>query len=399
MESIKNDNLNFNYLNTGKLDDIIPYFYDLISSSEKFVKAKKKSQCFKYSIKKINNINDIPKSTMYDSYFFPNIIQQHIDDNSLETINFKCIINKREINVNFILFESIDHKKIYELNKKINMIYMWIHILDSFATIKCTKYLNLYVYMTPFKKQLPDNQLIIIGPNHVNTGLTTSCQLSTEIILYRQEEWFKVFIHETFHNFGLDFSDMNLSSINSDLRKLFNVNIEYNLYETYCESWARIINCMFYSYFSTSKNNITNFTNAFIYNMQIECEHSLEQMIKILNFFGINFDIITNKTKDNISICNHLYKENSSVFSYYIITGLIINNYDNFIIWCNKNNNLFLNFKRTPGNVDKYIKFIDKTTKIKNILKNINIIETTDISHDNKNNSLKMSNLDVIKII
>jgi hypothetical protein len=133
--------------------------------------------------------------------------------------------------------------------------------------------------------------------------------------------------------------------------------------------------------------------------MQIECEHSLEQMIKILNFFGINFDIITNKTKDNISICNHLYKENSSVFSYYIITGLIINNYDNFIIWCNKNNNLFLNFKRTPGNVDKYIKFIDKTTKIKNILKNINIIETTDISHDNKNNSLKMSNLDVIKII
>jgi hypothetical protein len=399
MEFVENDNLKFNYLNTGKLHDIIPYFYDLIITSDKYVKSKKQTNCFKYSIKKINNINDIPKSSMHDSYFFPDTIQNHIDDYSLEAINFKCNINQREINVNFILFETITHEKILELNKKINMIYMWIYILDSFATLKCTKILNLYVYMTPFKKQLPDNQLIVIGPNHVNTGFTTSCQLSTDIILYRQEEWFKVFIHETFHNFGLDFSDMNLSSINSDLRKIFNVNIEYNLYETYCESWARIINCMFYSYLSMSKNNINNFTNVFIYNMTVECEHSLEQMIKILKFFDINFEIITNKNKENITICNHLYKENSSVFSYYVITALIINNYDNFMLWCNKNNNSFLKFKRTPGNIDKYINFIKKTSKTTHILKNINIIETSDISSSNKNTSLKMSNLNVIKII
>jgi hypothetical protein len=133
--------------------------------------------------------------------------------------------------------------------------------------------------------------------------------------------------------------------------------------------------------------------------MTVECEHSLEQMIKILKFFDINFEIITNKNKENITICNHLYKENSSVFSYYVITALIINNYDNFMLWCNKNNNSFLKFKRTPGNIDKYINFIKKTSKTTHILKNINIIETSDISSSNKNTSLKMSNLNVIKII
>jgi len=57
-----------------------------------------------------------------------------------------------------------------------------------------------------------------------------------------------------FHNFGLDFSDMNLSSVNRKLKDHFNVNVEFNLYESYCETWARIINTIFYSYFSVLDN-------------------------------------------------------------------------------------------------------------------------------------------------
>ena len=43
MEFVENDNLKFNYLNTGKLHDIIPYFYDLIITSDKYVKSKKQT--------------------------------------------------------------------------------------------------------------------------------------------------------------------------------------------------------------------------------------------------------------------------------------------------------------------------------------------------------------------
>ena len=31
----------------------------------------------------------------------------------------------------------------------------------------------------------------------------------SEIIIFRNEEWFKVFVHETFHLFGVDFSNMS----------------------------------------------------------------------------------------------------------------------------------------------------------------------------------------------
>ena len=139
-------------------------------------------------------------------------------------------------------------------------------MLDSLSSAKCSKNLELYLYLTPFKKELPDNQMTILDAKHVNTAFTSGCRENTQIVLYRSEEWFKVFIHETFHNFGLDFSDMNLSSVNKRIKDIFNMNIEYNLYESYCETWARIINTMFFTYFSIpdkEKDNQRMFINLF----------------------------------------------------------------------------------------------------------------------------------------
>ena len=59
---------------------------------------------------------------------------------------------------------------------------------------------------------MPDSNIDIIDQIHVNTGFTTTCPVDSEIVIFREEEWFKVFIHETFHNFALDFSDMNNSA-------------------------------------------------------------------------------------------------------------------------------------------------------------------------------------------
>lgn len=229
------------------------------------------------------------------------------------------------------------------------------------------------------KKKLPSNQLIILGSEHVNTGYTTGCKSNTEIILYRKEEWFKVFIHETFHNFGLDFSDMTQNSINKKLKNIFNINnIEYNLYESYCEVWGRIINTMIYSYFDLppeKKNDAMFFKGMFKQNMEYECFHSLFQALKILHFMNLNFKIVTTKNSNNINVCNFLYREESSIFSYYIITALLINNYVDFFLWCKKHNNTLIQFKKTPTNVDEYIQFIKKCCVNSHIKKNINIME------------------------
>ena len=45
----------------------------------------------------------------------------------------------------------------------------------------------------------------ILSPDIVNTGLTRRCATDNEVVIYRQEEWFKVLIHELIHGFGLDF--------------------------------------------------------------------------------------------------------------------------------------------------------------------------------------------------
>ena len=64
----------------------------------------------------------------------------------------------------------------------------------------------------------------------------------SKIVIYRDEEWFKVLIHELFHNLDLDFSTMNISKIRQKLLYKFEIKSKYNIYETYCEIWARILN-------------------------------------------------------------------------------------------------------------------------------------------------------------
>ena len=89
----------------------------------------------------------------------------------------------------------------------------------------------------------------------------------------------------------------------------------------------------------------------------------------------LNFKMVTNKTATNIGICNHLYREDTSIFSYYIITALLMNNYVDFFLWCKKHNNTLIQFKKTPTNVDEYIKFIQACCNNKQIKKNITIID------------------------
>jgi len=384
--------LDYDYLFNNKSDDIINIFYDNIKKADKYVTKHKNK---KYIITKLNTISQIPYPIIYDSHFFPDEIKTYINDTSTYVLQFTSVIKNRTINVYFIIFDSINQEIILKLNQYIHMIYIWLYILDSFSLKECSKILNLYIYLTPFKKQLPNNNLVTLDSEHVNTGYTTGCKEQSEIVIYRKEEWFKVFIHETFHNFGLDFSIMNLESINKSIRQLFNVNIKYNLYESYCEVWARILNTMIVSYFSYNNQYKSQFINNFKTNMKIESFHSLYQALKILTFMDLNFKIITKKTTDNINTCNYLYKENTSVFSYYIITSLLMNNYVNFLYWCFKNNNKLLQFKKTQDNLNKYIEFISDSYDNSHIKKNITKLENIIQKNNKISKNLKMTILQI----
>ena len=56
------------------------------------------------------------------------------------------------------------------------------------------------------------------------------------------ELWFKVLIHELFHNLNLDFSTANISKSVKKLKSYCKLDSDYYIFETYCEIWGRILN-------------------------------------------------------------------------------------------------------------------------------------------------------------
>jgi hypothetical protein len=83
----------------------------------------------------------------------------------------------------------------------------WLNIAATAAPAECSAEMDIYIYLTDLKKELPTRaDGGAVREKHANTAFTTSCRKNTEIHLFRREEWLKVFIHETFHAMGLDFS-------------------------------------------------------------------------------------------------------------------------------------------------------------------------------------------------
>jgi hypothetical protein len=206
----------------------------------------------------------------------------------------------------------------------------------------------------------------------VNTGFTTTCPRDSEIVIYRKEEWFKVFIHETFHNFGLDFSEMNIDNCIKSMLYIFPVDSEINLYEAYTEFWAEIMNALFCSFFKLKKKkNIEEFLVMSEIFINFEICYSFFQMVKTLDFMGLNYNDLYMKTKKSQMLRDTMYKEETNVFPYYIIKTILLNNYQCFLSWCDTNNFSLLQFKKTPSNLNDFCKFIEKNYKTNTMIEGV----------------------------
>jgi hypothetical protein len=83
-----------------------------------------------------------------------------------------------------------------------------------------------------------------------------------------------------------------------------------------------------------------------------EMTFSKFQMDKVL--FYNNIDL-----KD-LLVRNVNYKENSSIFAYYILKCLIILNLDLFLDWCNNNNKNLVKFREDKSNLFSFYNLIKK---------------------------------------
>ena len=104
----------------------------------------------------------------------------------------------------------------------------------------------------------------------------------------------------------------------------------------------------------------------------------------------LKYDDILNK--NNLTPIK--YNENTNIFAYYIITTILINNYQSFLSWCQKHNTSLLQFGKTIVEQDEFCKFINNKYKNKNMLDAIKCTEEF-VSHFNDEeiliNSLRMT--------
>jgi hypothetical protein len=264
---------------------------------------------------------------------------------------------------------------------------MWLYILNIYSSKTCVKNLTIYFYFTSLEKRLPQSNIVVLDEINVNTAFTYSCPKNSEIVVFRKEEWFKVFIHETFHNFGLDFSNMKINESTQHILKIFPVNSYVNLYEAYSEFWAEIINALFCSFLNLeNKNNLNQFLKYSEFFINFERTYSFFQLVKVLNFMGLTYKDLYLKNPKSELLRKTMYKEKSNILSYYVIKTILLNSYQDFLKWCSINNSSLLQFKKTIVNQKLFCLFIEKKYKIKSIITSIEKTENFFMKIKNKKN-------------
>ena len=348
-------------INSKKLLSSI--FENMLKGEKEFENTKIKDNWIDFEKDKL------PKGFDYD--YSPEIARKEIESMSKFGCVYNFILNGRNIQVSIIMPRTITKN---DCNEKIKRIFIWLYIATKYSANECSRNLNIFIYLTDLQKLLPSNHKHIHQEN-ANTGFTTKCNTTSEIHIYRYEEWFKVLLHETFHNLGLDFSGVNNDGINKCVYNIFPLKCEKKYFETYCEMWAETINAMFISFLSSKNKNMENMIKKTIDILKIEREFSIFQCVKVLHFYGIKYtDLYENNPSANHARI-HKYKETTPVFSYYILKSIMMFFIDDYIDWCANNNQISINFNKNPNNLIKYCEFIREHYKNPSYLDAIKSIE------------------------
>ena len=296
---------------------------------------------------------------------------EHIEKHAMTYLKYNMKIFKRDITI-FFLTEKVPNEQLTnQYNKYVTFMLYWLYMIHKDSSNKCSLKLNVFIYHISLLKRLPKTNDEIIGQNNVNTAFTRTCPIDSEIVIFRKEEWFKVFIHESFHNFGLDFSGMDINKHTQDILNIFPVDSVVNLFEAYTECWARLINSLFCSFINMKDINDKNeFLENADFLIKFEIMFGFFQMVKILDFMGLDYQDLYSKTILSTKKRQDKYREGSNVLSYYVITLILLMNYQDFLKICNKahGKNIF-NFKKTYDNLDILCKFIENKHNTKNMTK------------------------------
>ena len=341
----------------------------------------------------IRDSTDIPKPNRLSMSSIPSEVLTYINDNSAYLYQFSSRVGDRVVKVYFVTSHTDVASHIDTYTQYFERMMVWFHIAFKYSSDTCGENICVYIYDTPFPKSLPKHRSDIVGVSHANTAYTYACPIGhrsprttrtrfssggggrvSEIILFRNEEWFKVFIHETFHLLGLDFAGMpNLDAARNVVRDTFPIQSDMEIFEAYTETWATIINACFCSHFCLDNMGKVTFVSYVEVLLGFEGAWRIFQMHKILRFMGLSYSDLSSKSAKASLARVNLYREDTNVFSYYVISAILLVNYGDFLEWCETNNGVGgkMSFHKTNANTIEFSKFIVKLHSFPDTRKNI----------------------------
>ena len=327
-------------------------------------------------------------SSLYNNVLikFPSI---HFHSLLINSFTSYKILEDLETNIKKVIVFSIQWKGV----KLDNIIYLFIYDNETFDTHKeilnlgreiikrllffneflnTNKYPDRFILFLTDKKKEIDKELI--EQLHFKTiNINTAVTNKKDIIIYRKEELFKSIFHECIHFHNLDFRTVSqtlLNTIINYLIKTHNIdsNNDYLLYECVTETLANVLNTIYYS------GDIKNMS----INLETEILFSTLQVSKILKIcnhkqwtdFSLDNKINNNTKNKNTNTNNTLtikktinrktlkkqFKQDSCVYSYYILKLYILLNLSTYFDTIIDNK---LKFIETEETFNKLIKLFD----------------------------------------
>lgn len=289
-----------------------------------------------------------PDTTHFDSArFFPTEVKNYILETPASKLTYAGDF-PLQYRVVFYCYEP--SLPLETLRQQMVRVLWWLYTIQTYAKRSCSR-LELVVYLTPLKKRLPfrysvggegeegdkagrdSPHVVVLSASNCNTGFSTRCDFGNTIVVYRQEEWFKVFVHETFHYFGLDFAFEQPASVNAALKKMFCVNAELLLFEAYTEFWAEMVVMLLYGRIHRQPLSSV---------IERETHHSLQQAKKVLRCQGLTYATVLTPTCQERG---QSYREETNVFAYYVIKTVFLYFHSDFVRWCHTNNRDLLQFE------------------------------------------------------
>jgi len=380
--------------------------------NDKLSIEKSKKQCYEFLNKSplgnkiitvytsISNNNHFKNDTLFKTKF-PSLEFHNLLINSFTSYK---ILEDLELNIKKLVKYSIEWKGktftnilylfMYDKNKsthnstpeQLNKIGIEIIKRILFFNV----FLNSETYPDKFMIFLTDNKKEIdkelIEEAHFKTiNVNTAVTNSRDIIIYREQELFKSIFHELIHFHNLDFRHISEDILSKILNYLItthniNENNEYLLYECITETLANILNNIYYS------GSIKEFNT----NLQDEIMFSTLQICKILHICKYKkwseFSMSTNNKHihSTHSKQSKQFKQDSCVFSYYILKLYILLNLD---IYFKTILDSKMKFIKTEHSFNKLIEIFDASRKnsiletiINSILKGLKIDKTKKIT-------------------